>query len=94
MKNLQGKLETIYNNPVIQEYISEGIVAGYLNHPNRTDKTDILLENTLKDDFGSMLVTEKMIANWICSVESRHFMNNCKNDEYFKENVMEEIMEF
>jgi hypothetical protein len=94
MEKYKGKLDTIYYNPIIQDYIQDDVVFGYHGHGNRTDKTDILLEKALKDSFISQLIDEDMISEWICSKTARHFMDLCEDEEYFKENVLESIMEF
>lgn len=95
MKKLKGKLEKLYNNKIIQEYIDEfETVFGYLGHENRTDETDLVLESLLNNEYAMKIFNEDDIADWICSRPARHFMDMCDNLRYFKNNVIDSILQF
>ena len=91
-KDYRGKLKTLYNNSIIQEYIEEcgDVLGGYLGHENRTDRIDMLLEKLIELEY----IDEDSLAIWICSGDSRYFMDECNSEEYFKDNIMFRIMGF
>ena len=52
------------------------------------------METILDTEFGKSFMNENMIAEWICSKDARYFMDSCENEEYFKDNIIERIMDF
>lgn len=92
MNKGKGKLDTIYQHHIIQDYLNESnIVYGYLGHENRTDETDMFLEKLLTQKTGEAYYSFGIgsISLWICS----RTMDDCYNEEYFKANVMGNIMD-
>lgn len=93
-EEFKGKLDEIYNHPIVQEYltgeIQGNIVGGYLGHENRTDETDIMLEETLNDEYLEL----KVVATWVCSKSGRYFMDECNDIEYFKENILDTLIDY
>jgi hypothetical protein len=96
MEDSKGKLDVLFQNHIIQEYIYEGGFCGYLGHENRTDETDLALEELLKlnstNCSNSDILSEDLIAEWICSRYGRYFMNSYTTIENFKENIADRIV--
>jgi hypothetical protein len=90
MDKYKGKLNSIYNTNIIQEYISNGSVYGYLGHENRTANMDIILENIFT---RSGTIYKEIICEWVCSKIGRHFLDDCRDEEYFKDNIIGSIIE-
>lgn len=83
---LQGKLTKCYT-PYVQQYVAGGGCAGYLGHENRTDETDILLEQTLAqypEEFLNDTTTYELMGRWLCSKLARHKMDLLPTSAEFK----------
>lgn len=91
MKNYKGKLGKIYNNVIIQDYISGIYVFGYLNHEHRSNETDLILRRISQ---SNSVIDENSMAEWICSKDARHFMDSCETTEYFNINIPDALLNF
>lgn len=89
---LKGDLEIIYQNKKIRKQIKKDIIFGYLIHENRTKETDKELENILKYNLGLNKNLNNVIATWICSKNSKQFMDLCNDISFFKENIIENLI--
>lgn len=94
MKDIKGSLNKLYDNKIIQEYIEEyGGAFGYLGNDNRTKEIDLVLESLLTNEHAMKLFSEDYIAEWMCSRPARHFMDVCNNIKYFKNNILDSVLE-
>lgn len=92
VENLKGNLDRLYENKIVKDYLNQNLVFGYLGHEHRTEETDRELEDLLKYNLGLNPKLEDMIATWMCSRNARHFMDLCDDIEFFRENIVENLM--
>lgn len=90
-KILKGNLEKLYKNKIVKNHLNINFV-GYLNHKYRTNETDKELEDILKYNIGLNPKLENIIANWMFSRNAKQFMDRCDNLEFFKENIVENLL--